>query len=66
MIKDLKKGQILKNKPSERYIKIIAVNDFINKETKEKETFSTYYWCTYGLIVTDLAENIERDYEYIE
>ena len=66
MIKDLKEGQILKHKPTERYIQIIAINDFKNKETNNEETFCTYYWCGFGLVGNDLAENIKRDYEVLK
>ena len=34
--------------------------------TNVEETFCTYYWCEYGLVGTDLLENIERDYEVYE
>ena len=34
----------------------------LNK-TNIEEAFCTYYWCEYGLVGTDLLENIERDYE---
>jgi hypothetical protein len=50
---NLKEVQILKYKNKERYIRIIAINDFINKETKEKETFCTNYWCGLGLVGND-------------
>jgi hypothetical protein len=62
-MQNLKEGQVLKHKYSERYIHIIALNDFKNKETTEEETFCTYYWCGIGLVGNDLAENINRDYE---
>lgn len=57
------KDQILKHKHIERYILIIAINDFKNNKTNIEETFCTFYWLEYGLVGTDLLENIERDYE---
>jgi hypothetical protein len=63
---NLKEGQILKHKPSSRYIKVLAINNFKNLETNEEELFCMYYWCGFGLVGTDLLENIERDYEIYE
>ncbi len=57
------KDQVLKHKHVERYILIIAVNNFKNNKTNLEETFCTFYWCEYGLVGNDLLENIERDYE---
>lgn len=65
-MKNLKEEQVLKHKYSERYIQIIAVNNFENKETNKEETFCTYYWCGIGLVGNDLLQNIERDYEIFE
>ena len=62
-MENLKEGQILKHKYAERYIQIIAINDFKNKVTNIEETFCTYYWCGFGLVGNDLAEIIKRDYE---
>jgi hypothetical protein len=59
----IKPSQVLKHKHVERYILIIAVNKFKNIKTNTGEAFSTYYWSEYGLVGTDLLENIERDYE---
>jgi hypothetical protein len=59
----IKPNQVLKHKHVERYILIIAVNKFKNNKTNVEEAFCTYYWCEYGLVGTDLLENIERDYE---
>lgn len=56
-------NQVLKHKHVERCILIIAVNKFKNIKTNKEEEFCTYYWCEYGLVGTDLLENIERDYE---
>lgn len=64
-MKNLKEGQVLKHKCSERYIQIIAINDFKNKETNKEEAFCTYYWSEYGMVGTDLLENIVRDYKLI-
>ena len=59
----IKPSQVLKHKHVERYILIIAVNKFKNIKTNTEEEFCTYYWSEYGLVGTDLLENIERDYE---
>ena len=56
-------NQVLKHKHLERYILIIAVNKFKNITTNLEEAFCTYYWSEFGLVGTDLLENIERDYE---
>lgn len=56
-------NQVLKHKHVERCILIIAVNKFKNNKTNIEESFCTYYWSEYGLVGTDLLENIERDYE---
>lgn len=56
-------NQVLKHKHDERYILIIAVNKFKKIKTNTEEAFCTYYWSEYGLVGTDLLENIERDYE---
>jgi hypothetical protein len=61
----MQQNQVLKHKHVERYILIIAVNKFKNNKTNVEEAFCTYYWCEYGLVGTDLLENIERDYEVI-
>lgn len=58
----IEEKQVLKHKHVERYIQIIAVNKFKKINTNVEETFCTYYWCEYGLVGTDLLENIERDY----
>lgn len=62
-MKNLKEGQVLKHKYSERYIQIIAVNDFNNKQTNKEETFCTYYWCGFGLVANDFAADIVREYQ---
>lgn len=62
----IEEKQVLKHKHVERYIQIIAVNKFKNIYTNLEETFCTYYWCEYGLVGTDLLENIERNYEVYE
>lgn len=59
----IQQNQVLKHKHLERYILIIAVNKFKNIKTNTEEVFCTYYWCEFGLVGTDLLENIERDYE---
>jgi hypothetical protein len=59
----MQQNQVLKHKHYERYILIIAVNKFKNIKTNTEEVFCTYYWSEYGLVGTDLLENIERDYE---
>jgi len=59
----LKEGQFLKHKKSSRLIKVIAVQGFKNIETRKEELFCSYYWSEFGLIGTDLVENIKRDYE---
>lgn len=61
----IQQNQVLKHKHVERYILIIAVNKFKNNKTNVEEAFCTYYWCEYGLVGTDLLENIERDYEVV-
>lgn len=58
-------NQVLKHKHVERYTLIIAVNKFKNIKTNTGEAFSAYYWSEYGLVGTDLLENIERDYEVV-
>ena len=58
----LKVGQLLKHNDSNRLIKVIAVQSFINIETKEEVLFCTYYWNGFGLTGTDLVKNIENCY----
>ena len=62
-MENLKEGQKLKCNRSGRWIKVIAVHSFKNTETGKEETFCSYYSCGFGLLGTDLFENIERDYE---
>jgi hypothetical protein len=57
------KGQKLKCNRSGRWIEVVAVHSFKNTETGKEEIFCSYFWCDFGLIGTDLVENIERDYE---
>jgi hypothetical protein len=59
----IQQNQVLKHKHLERYILIIAVNKFKNITTNLEEAFCTYYWSEFGLVGTDLLENIETDYE---
>ena len=57
------KNQLLKHKYSGRLILVISINGFKNIETNEEEFFCSYFWSEFGLIGTDLLENIKRDYE---
>lgn len=61
----IQKNQVLKHNHFERYILIIAINKFKNIKTNTEEVFCTYYWSEYGMVGTDLLENIVRDYKLI-
>lgn len=56
---------IMKHTKNGRTIKVIAVNPFTDFEGQE-QIFCSYYWNNFGLIGTDLIENIVANYKVIE